>query len=745
MFPGQDRLYAIWPELPNGNRVEISYPEFLDWQSELKGFSALAVMWSSTLKRVVRSDGELHVVPFRWVSASFFETLAVAPHLGRTFEAADTEPGTACVAVVSYGFWQTRFGGSADVLGQVLEGEEPCIVIGVMTGGFAYPKNVDLWLALRREGYAMNREAGVLWGVGRIAEDVDSAGAQAELDALNRRLDEEHFGFALDVTMKMRPIVEEHLGGGTRPGLVSLLVSVGLLFLIACANVAGISVTRALARSDELWIQRALGASPAVLIGELMTESAIIAGAGCILGLVAAASLLKLLLWLAPPHLPGLENVELDGAALSFAVVAAFTATLLSGLSAAGTWRRSHRGRVRDGLVVAEVALAMVLLTGAGLCFRSFNELRRIELGFETERILSAIFIYPDASYPELADRRRLVRAVLDRVQSVPGVTSAASVLLRPFEGESVGWSSYLLLEGQPIEGPSFTGNPEVNFEAVTPGYFRTMGIRLLEGRDFTEQDTDESPRVVIITRELSERLWPGEPAIGKRLLASFGSKVFDENQQPLFQTVVGVVEKANYRGLLSHYFDLYAPYGQSNPQPNNLMVRTAEEPEGLASRLREAVREVDPGIAVTGMTTLEAMVEREFRSWRFNVQLFSFLGVTASLLAAIGLGGLLAIGVRERTREIAIRASIGATPASLRRAFLRKGISLAGIGTLFGLLMSLLIGGSIRSLLYGVEPWDIATLGGVTVTLLATSFVASGLAAGRASRISPSAALRHQ
>jgi ABC-type antimicrobial peptide transport system permease subunit len=219
---------------------------------------------------------------------------------------------------------------------------------------------------------------------------------------------------------------------------------------------------------------------------------------------------------------------------------------------------------------------------------------------------------------------------------------------------------------------------------------------------------------------------------------------VFDENHQPLFQTVVGVVEKANYRGLLSHYFDLYVPYGQSNPQPNNLMVRTAEEPEGLASRLKDAVREVDPGIAVTGMTTLEAMVEREFRPWRFNVQLFSFLGVTASLLAAIGLGGLLAIGVRERTREIAIRASIGATPASLQRAFLRRGISLAGIGILVGLLASLLVGRSIRSLLYGVEPWDFATLAGVAATLLAIAFVASVLPAGRASRVSPAAALRH-
>jgi ABC-type antimicrobial peptide transport system permease subunit len=203
-------------------------------------------------------------------------------------------------------------------------------------------------------------------------------------------------------------------------------------------------------------------------------------------------------------------------------------------------------------------------------------------------------------------------------------------------------------------------------------------------------------------------------------------------------------VEKANYRGLLSHYFDLYVPYRQSNPQPNNLMVRTTANPEGLASRLREAVREVDPGIAVTGMTTVEAMVEREFRPWRFNVQLFSFLGVTASLLASIGLGGFLAIGVQERTKEIAIRASIGATPASLQRAFLGRGVSLAGIGVLLGLLASLLVGRSIRSLLYGVEPWDLATLGGVTATLLVTAFVASALPAGRASRISPSAALRH-
>jgi putative ABC transport system permease protein len=580
--------------------------------------------------------------------------------------------------------------------------------------------------------------------VGRVAEGIEPEIARAELDAVNRRLDEEHFGLTVEATMQMRPIRDEHLGAATAPALIALFASVVLLFLIACANVAGLGVARALTRGNELWIQRALGASGGTLLGELMLESAMIASAGCLLGLALAAGLLKLLPRLDPPHLPNLERVELDGTVWAFAVLAALSATLISGLAAAGSFSPAHRGRLRDGLIVGEVALAMVLLTGAGLCFPSFAALRRIDLGYETERVLSAIFIFPDSGYPELEDKRTLVRTVVDRVRSLPGVESAATVLLRPFEGDLVGWSSYLILQGQRVDGAAFAQNSEVNFEAVTPGYFETMGIPLLEGRDFTELDTDDFPRVAIVTRELAERLWPGERALGKRLSSSFGSRMFDENHELLLQTVVGVVEKASYRGLLTPYFDLYVPYRQSSPQPNNIVLRTAGEPEALASLLRDEIHALDPGIALAGVTTLDAIVEREFRPWRFNFQLFSFFGVTATLLAAVGLSGLLAAAVHERTREIGIRAAIGATPARLLRAFLAKGMALAGLGAIFGIAGSLLAARFMQSLLYGVEPSDSATLGIVTVVLLGTAFVASLLPAGRASRITPSAALRH-
>jgi putative ABC transport system permease protein len=428
----------------------------------------------------------------------------------------------------------------------------------------------------------MSLGLGVLWGVGRLAEGVDSESARVELDELNRRLDHEHFGTNMEVAMRMRPIVEEHLGSGTSAALLWLLASVALLLLIACANVAGLGVTRALSRSDEVRIQRALGATPSALFGEVFAESFLVAGTGCLLGVSIAAGLLKVLPLFGPPQWPNPERVELNGTVLVFAVAAAFAATFVSALAAAATWRRSHRGRVRDALVVAEVGLAMVLSTGAGLCYRSFGELRKIELGYRADHVLTALFLYPESEYPELEDRRALVSSLLARVRALPGVTSAATVLLRPFEAESAGWTSYLVLEGESVKDDSFTRHPDVNFEAVSPDYFRTMGIRLFEGRDFTEQDTDDAPRVAIITRDLARRLWPGEPALGKQLMASYGSRTRDENGEPRFQTIVGIVEEANYRGLMSHFFDLYVPYRQSNPQPNQFVIRTSMEPESL-------------------------------------------------------------------------------------------------------------------------------------------------------------------
>lgn len=746
LFPGQERLFVFWPELANGNRIEISYPEFLDWQGEVEGFSDLAVMWSATLKRVVRGDGPPSVLRFRWVSASFFETLGVSPRAGRTFAPSDTEPGAPCAAVLSFGFWRSRFGGNDSVLGRDLEGEERCTVIGVMPPGFGFPDGVDAWMALRREGDVMNRDLGVLWGVGRVAEGVAPEAARVELDEINRRHDEENFDATMPSVVKIRPIGEEYLGAATSPALMSLLAGVGLLYLIACANVAGLGVTRALARTDEFFIQRALGASRVRLAGELTAESALVAAAGALLGVGLAAALVALLPSLKPPGLPNVERVTLSLPILAFSVAAGCVAAILPGLAAAtASFRREGRGSLRDGLVVFEIALAMVLLTSAGLCLRSFVALQKVNLGYETENVLSAVLVHEPSRYPELEDRRRFVSTAVERLRALPGVSSTAAILARPFEFQSGGWTSYLLLEGESVEGDAFTRNPDVNFEAVTPDYFRTTGIRLLEGRDFTERDVDDAPRVAIVSRSLGERLWPGESAVGQRLLASFGSRTFDDDGAPRFQTVVGVVEDARYRGVLRPYFDLYVPYRQSNPQPNQVVVRTTVPPDALAPVLRRELAELDPEIAVDGIATLGALVERELHPWRFGAQLFSFLGATAAVLAILGLFGLLTLSVRERVRELGIRAALGSSPGRLLRAVASKGIALCALGVPVGIAGSLAMAPALESLLYRVDPTDVPTFIGVAATLLMASLLASLVPARQASRISPAEALRHE
>ena len=401
------------------------------------------------------------------------------------------------------------------------------------------------------------------------------------------------------------------------------------------------------------------------------------------------------------------------------------------------------RNRLRDGLVVAEVALAFVLLTGAGLTFRSYTELKELELGYDQEHVLSAILLIPGASYPKLAERRVLLDSVLSRVRALPGVASAACVLMRPFEGETIGWNSPLLLEGQPLER-SYE-NPSVNFEAITPEYFRTMGIPLLEGRDFSADDTDDVPRVAIVSGDLADRLWPGESALGQRLWTVYASSGHDEDGGLRYQTVVGVVAEASYRGILSPQLDFYAPYRQSQPLPTHVVVRTAVGLDTLAPLLREQIRRVDPAIVVEGMTTLENIVHRQYLPWRFNAELFSFLGVTAVALAAVGLFALLAIAVRERTREIGIRAAMGATRITLLATFLRRGLVLAGAGAALGIVGSLVLTRYIRSFLYGVDVVDVTTLTLVVGIVLSTALLASFIPAERASRISPAQALRHE
>ncbi len=758
-FEHQDRIALLWhrDEPRHQPFVEISYPMFEAWRDGSRGFEALAAMASVNYGVVWTGGGAEPVqIQGRLVSGEFFDVLGTRALLGRALAPADNRHDSPHVVVISHGLWARAFGADPDTLGRTvtLDGT-PTTIVGVMPAAFAYPPGADVWVPVVPTLPQSVLEDTICWAVaiGRMRPGLDLAGARSELDRIIRESPALHHRGEPLVSV-ITPVVEELLGD-MRPRLQLISAAVGLFLIVACSNVAGLLLVRAITRRRELAVRIALGASRGAVLRLLLCESALLACAGGGAGVLLAAWAVGAIAALGPRDLPRLQDAALDGRVLLFALATAILAALISGLVPAlhalrregdGVPREDAGGsvggrsghRLRALLVASEVAFAVVLLFGAGLLVHSFVRLRGVDLGFDPTHVLTMEVAVADAEAAKPASLRLRQAALVQKVAALPGVESAALVLLRPLWGH-VGMDWYFTVEGQSPEDAA--RNPLLNLEAVTPDYFRTMGIRLLAGRDFDARDADGAPGVVVVSRQLAARYWPGADPIGKRLRMAMPGTRYDKQ----WMAVVGVVADARYRELEAARLDVYVSHLQSNDPLRHLVVRTTGDPTAIAASVRGVVRAAEPEKPVDDVATMDAIVATALRGSRFGAQVLAALALLALALASVGLYGVMAQAAAQRTREIGVRMALGARARDVVALVARQGLGPAAAGAAIGFVASLIGARVLRRLLFEIGPADPASLAAVASALLVVAALASAVPARRAARVDPMRALRHE
>ncbi|MGD2116609.1 MAG: ABC transporter permease, partial [Acidobacteriota bacterium] len=676
--------------------------------------------------------------------------------LGRGFEAEEDRPGAEKVVVLSHGLWRRRFGGAEDVLGRriTLDGE-PRTVVGVMPEGFSSPRReTDAWVPLALEITEDLRGAHFVGVMGRLADGVTLEEARSEMDTIAARLEEEHpdtnTGWGV-LVLPMREVMVEDV----RPALLVLMATVGIVLLIACANVANLLLARMAAREREVAVRSALGAGRWRLLRQLMTESLLLGLGGGALGLALGVWGTKALVALNADDIPRASAVGVDGTVLGFTLGVALATGLVFGLvpalqasradlqgslkeggrgeSGGGSARTAHRARTV--LILAEVAAAVVLLVGAGLLLRSLVGLQGISPGFEPAGVMTVQVSLPDSKYPDENDRAAFYRALTERVAALPGVEAAGAGFPLPLGG-----SNFILdfaVEGRPAPEPNQSPSSHMRF--VTPGYLRSLGIPLLRGRPLTAADREDAPRVAVINRTMARRWWPDGDPIGERI-------TFDDPTDPEAEWVeiVGIVGDVRHTSLAQEpdaetYLSAY-----QTPRPTAVVTaRTAGEPRLLAGALQEAVRQIDPDLPVYRVRTLEEVVAGSLADQRFNATLLGLFALLALVLASVGVYGVISYSVTRRTHEMGLRMALGAERREVRRMVVLQGMRVVGLGVVLGLGGALAAARFLEGLLFGVGTTDPVTLVTVPAVLLLVALLATVLPAVRATRVDPVVALR--
>jgi predicted permease len=783
IVPDQDRVVVLFPLDPEDDRPfqEISPPEFRDWRDAATSFQELAAFGAGSGTLSLEIEGG-RSVDFRGVlvTPTFFDAVGRRPLLGRGFESADELPNAEPVLVLSHSLWREAFAEDPGVLGTTLRlgarSEDVYTVVGVMPRGFDFPNQARAWMVHRRGQIIDDRGWQFLLTVGRLAPGVRIEDARAEMQVVDQRLLEETGRQVLaSRRIEAVPILEFFLGASAPRVVLILQGAVVLLLLVACVNVSGLFLSRNFARHRELSVRAALGATRARIARALLAETGLVALAGGALGLLLAQAGLAAILAVAPSGVPRLAEARLDVASALFAVLASSIAAGLVGFGSAwGTNRRpplsSRSGdtprttAARRSLISFQVAASVVLVSGASLMLGSLVRLTRADLGYRPQRILTLRVDGPVDPVEFPREQAKLIGRLLERLELVPGVESAAAVLLPPFAGGKAGWDLWFVAEsqgygfvptekadpstGQPVTyfGPppeSFKNNPSINWEAISGNYFETMGIPLLSGRTFTDLDSEDAPRVVVVGKSFADRLWPGEDPIGKRII-TLGYRL-DRERRAEWQTVVGVVADARYREIEASRLDVYIPYLQSSLVSGSLVLRTAVDPLAVLPSVRAAVEAVDSEVRLQNVGTLESAVDRELLPWRFQTALLTAFAVSALVIAAVGIFGLLAHSVSLRAREIGLRMALGADANAVLVLIARQGMRPLFLGLASGLVAALFSSQALAAHLYEIAPTD-----GWTYALVSALVALVGLAAGyvparRAARVDPLTVLKHE
>jgi putative ABC transport system permease protein len=745
-----DRLVIVWGHHTTIGREVASQPDFLDWRAQNSVFSGMAALAHTSFD--LTGVGEPERLRAALTTADFFPTLGVTPALGRTFTPEEETSAGGHVAILSYGFWQRRFGGQPSVVGRTITlSGLPYTVVGIAPAGFRFERDVDVWAPLDVDT-KRSRRGDFLTVVGRLEPGVTLDRAQTQMSTIASRLAQQYPETNTSWGVELVPL-KDQLVGTVRPALLIFMGAVGLVLLIACANVANLMLTRAASREREMAIRATLGAAQSRLVRQMLTESVLVALVGGALGLLFAVWGVAALRGAQSSLIPRLGEVGVDGPVLAFTVVLSALTGVLFGLAPAlrvgrgelhGALREGARGasggmgvrQLRGALVLAEVALALVLLVGAGLLIKSFDRLQRVDPGFNPDHVLTASIVLPRARYGEVVRQRAFATQLLDALRSTPGVQSAALASDVPMSGGA----SYLSfsIAGQPDPAPGVVQDAEVF--VASPDYFRALGVPLRQGRLISEQDDAGAPNVVVINRAMAQRYWAGRDPLGARIT------VGDPADSTSWRTVVGVIGDVRHNGLSADpYPQMYAPMAQMPQRAMMVVARTTGDPTGLAGALRRSVTSLDANLPVSDVMTMQERVGQSVAQPRVNVALLGLFAGVALILAAVGIYGVVSYSVVQRTRELGIRMALGARPGDVLRLVIRQAMAPALAGVAFGLVGAW--GGTrlMASLLFGVSASDPVVFAAVALFLAGVALLASYIPARRATRVDPLVALQYE
>ncbi len=742
------RLFSI----VRGNRRSFSVPDFLDYRRDARSFRALAAYYDATTNYVHAGD------PVRLNAArtsdNFFSVLQVQPLIGRTFSRGDDEPAAPRVALLNESLWRSAFGGDSTVLGRTLQLDgQATEVIGVLPSALAYPAGVDLWLTTRFSTEDQSPgQRGARWirVIGRLAPGRTMLDAQTEVTSIASRLEQADSAHNKNVGASVMSLQESMVGTLEQP-LFLLLVAVAFVLLIAAVNVANLSLARATARESELAIRAALGAGRRRLVRQLVTECTLLGVVGTLAGLLVAQLSLGVLLSLAPSDLPRLDGVRLDARVYAFAVLLAVAGGLAIGLVPAlhvGAVNVAHRlregarglvrGRVqrrRSALVVGEVALAVMLLAGAGLMVRTLGALRRVDPGFDPGNVYMFTATLPTAAYPTLGQQHQFAMQAEERLRAIAGVTDVGLSFGLPLT--DVRFSLDFTVRGRP-DAPAGS-EPTSQMRVASPGYFSVLKVPVKRGRHLNASDHAGAPRVVVISEEFARRYFPNEEALGAYVEAGWR-----RDSVRFGGTVVGVVGDMKHNGLGASVEPfLYVPEAQWPFDEPTFVIRTATATANVATAARRTLRDLDPTLPIFDAQPLLNVVSSSVGQERFLVRILSLFSLLALTLSAIGIYGVVAYGVEQRRREIGVRLALGASRDRVLGLVLRDGVRLAILGGALGIAGAIGLTRLIKTVLFGVAPSDPLTLVAVTLALLGVAFVASLAPAIRAARLQPTVALR--
>jgi putative ABC transport system permease protein len=761
-FPQSNRLVMVWATNDSGSREDVaSYPDFSDWKEQSRSFEGIAAFTNRTM---TISDGNAAVL-VRGIrpTPGFFELLGAQPEIGRTFRNEESDAGSAHVALLSDAFWKSQFAGRRDILGQTLninmsrsdDANTAYTVIGVMPPDFKVSPDAQeqIYVPQVRDP---DRGHGFLYVLGRLKPGVSIAQAQSEMDAVTHHLAEQYPKFDKGVGTNIVPLVDG-LVGNMRPGLLIFLGVVALVLLIACTNVANLMLARGSARQKEIALRAALGAGRARLVRQLLMESTVLALAGGALGLILASWTVNFLVRVLTKNfqIPRIANTHTDVQVLAFTIALSLLTGIVFGLAPAlasskpdlnENLRESSRSasgstrgrRVRSALVITETVLALILLASAGLLLKTLLVMRSAAPGFQTSNLLTADIFLPQPEFTSNIPRMAFFRNALDRVRAVPGIRSAALVADLPLGGGSDGMGFHIVGRPDPAPGVEF----DASFNLVSADYFRTMAIPVREGREFTQQDSTNTPIVVVINETAARQFWPGESPMGKQISMPLTDKT------PQIITVIGVTGDVRQRSLgTASRPEMFLDYMQPSPGwPEAVLVaRTAGDPMLLAGTVKTMIASVNHDVAVTVVRTMDDVLSASIAQPQVYALLLGVFAGLALALAAIGLYGVISYGVTQRTHEMGIRMALGAGRGDVLRLILRQGLALAVSGVVIGLACTLAVSQLLTHLVGSVQPHDPLTLIAVSSLLMGVALAASYIPASRATRVDPVTALRHE